>query len=252
MQQMLWMILLMLSVWLVARAAYWLPTHYTREEAAWLKAVKAHAPSDTMGFCYVPPTVIQLTRSFLSGLPPLNALTLVGVMGVFAVFAWVLLTQVSPASQFSWFVFGSVLVLLGLVDFQTKLLPDILTLPLMWLGIVVQLWPETRTVGIELAVIGAVAGYLPLWLLANLYRLIRGRDGLGMGDLKLLAAMGAWSGPFVLPQIILLAALLAIAVFILERMLRRSNGGIHEERPFGPAIVAAYFIVMAFAYSVSP
>ena len=248
MQQMLWILLLMLSGWLVARAAYWLPTHYTREEAAWLKAVKAHTPSDKMGFCYEPPTGVQLMRSFLCGLPPLNALTLVGVIGVCAVFAWVLLTQISPASQFSWFVFGSVLVLLGLVDVQTKLLPDILTLPLMWLGIVIQLWPETRTVGLELAVVGAVAGYLPLWLFAHLYKLIRDRDGLGMGDLKLLAAMGAWSGPFILPQVLLIAALLAIALFLVERVLRRSTAGIHEERPFGPAIVAAYFIVMVFAY----
>ncbi len=248
MHQVLWILLLMLSGWLVARAAYWLPTHYTREEAAWLKAVKAHAPSDTMGFCYEPPSVIQLMRSFLSGFPPLNALTFVGVIGVCAVFAWVLLTQIPIASQVSWFMFGSVLVLLGLVDFQTKLLPDILTLPLMWLGMVIQLWPETRTVGLELAVIGAVAGYLPLWLFAHLYKLIRGRDGLGMGDLKLLAAMGAWSGPFILPQVLLIAALLAIALFVFERVLCRSTVGIHEERPFGPAIVAAYFIVMVFAY----
>jgi prepilin signal peptidase PulO-like enzyme (type II secretory pathway) len=68
-----------------------------------------------------------------------------------------------------------------------------------------------------------------------------------MGDLKLLAAMGAWSGPFVLPHVLLLAALLAIALFVIERLLRCSTAGIHEERPFGPAIVAAYFIVMVFA-----
>jgi prepilin signal peptidase PulO-like enzyme (type II secretory pathway) len=142
-----------------------------------------------------------------------------------------------------WFV-G--LVVLAFVDSRTKLLPDMLTLPLLWLGIVIQLFPETRTVGLELSVIGAVAGYLPLWLLAQAYRFIRGRDGLGMGDLKLLAAMGAWSGPFVLPQVLLLAALLAIAVFVLERVIRRSSAGFHDERPFGPAIVAAYFIVLLF------
>ena len=248
MQQMLWIPLLMLSGWLVARAAYWLPAHYEREEAAWLEAVKAHAPSDKLGFCYEPPTGIQLMRSFFSGVPPLNALTLVGVIGVCAVFAWVCLAQISPASQLSWFVFGSVLMLLALVDVQTKLLPDSLTFPLLWLGIVIQLWPETRTVGLEFSVIGAIAGYLPLWLLANLYKLIRGRDGLGMGDLKLLAAMGAWSGPLILPQVLLLAALLAIALFLVERVLHRLTAGIHEERPFGPAIVAAYFIVMVFTY----
>ncbi len=145
-----------------------------------------------------------------------------------------------------WAIWGVGLVVLAFVDARTKLLPDVLTLPLLWLGILIQLFPETRTVGLELSVIGAVAGYLPLWLFACLYKLIRGRDGLGMGDLKLLAGMGAWSGPFVLPQVLLLAALLAIAVFIIERLVHRSAGGFHEERPFGPAIVAAYFIVLIF------
>jgi prepilin signal peptidase PulO-like enzyme (type II secretory pathway) len=145
-----------------------------------------------------------------------------------------------------WTIWGVGLVVLAFVDARTKLLPDVLTLPLLWLGIVIQLFPETRTVGLELSVIGAVAGYLPLWLFACLYKLIRGRDGLGMGDLKLLAAMGVWSGPFFLPQVLLLAALLAIAVFIIERMVHRSAGGFLEERPFGPAIVAAYFIVLLF------
>jgi prepilin signal peptidase PulO-like enzyme (type II secretory pathway) len=145
-----------------------------------------------------------------------------------------------------WALWGVALVVLAFVDARTKLLPDLLTLPFLWLGIVIQLFPETRTIGLELSVIGAVAGYLPLWLLAQAYRLIRGRDGLGMGDLKLLAAMGAWSGPLVLPQVLLLAALLAIAVFVIERFLSRSTGGVHEERPFGPAIVAAYFIVLTF------
>jgi len=145
-----------------------------------------------------------------------------------------------------WALWGLALVVLAFVDARTKLLPDVLTLPLLWLGILIQLFPETRTVGLELSVIGAVAGYLPLWLFAWLYKLIRGRAGLGMGDLKLLAAMGVWSGPFVLPQVLLLAALLAIAVFVIERLVHRSAGGFHEERPFGPAIIAAYFIVLLF------
>ena len=145
-----------------------------------------------------------------------------------------------------WALWGIGLVVLAFVDARTKLLPDVLTLPLLWLGIVIQLFPETRTIGLELSVIGAVAGYLPLWFLAQAYRLIRGRDGLGMGDLKLLAAMGAWSGPFLLPQVLLLAALLAIAVFVIERLVHRSAAGFHEERPFGPAIVVAYFIVLIF------
>jgi len=163
------------------------------------------------------------------------------VLGAFYVYPTIL-------QAFLWGIWGAGLVVLAFVDARIKLLPDALTLPLLWLGIVMQLFPETRTVGLEYAVIGAVAGYLPLWLLALAYRKVRGLDGLGMGDLKLLAAMGAWSGPFLLPQVLLLAALIAIAFFVIERVLRRSTDGIHEERPFGPSIVASYFIVLLFMY----
>lgn len=234
--------------WLVARAANWLPAHYAQEESAWLSSIRSHNSADIDDLDYQPLTGSALCRSFLGSVPPVNWLTFASILGVIGVAAWVWIAQSAQLSMFCWLIFGSGLVLLALVDLQIKLLPDALTLPLLWLGLAIQLLPETRTVGLEMAVIGAIAGYLPLWLLAQAYRLLRGRDGLGMGDLKLLAAMGAWSGPFVLPQVILLAALLAIAVFVLERVLRRSNGGIHEERPFGPAIVAAYFIVLVFTH----
>lgn len=111
-------------------------------------------------------------------------------------------------------------------------------------GLACAAFPETATFGLELAVIGAVLGYVPLWLLAQAYRLIRGRDGLGMGDLKLLAAMGAWSGPWVLPQVIFVAALLAILGFLLERLLRHRRGGLQEERPFGPWLILAYGLIV--------
>ena len=151
--------------------------------------------------------------------------------------------------MFCWFLFGCVLVTLALVDYQTKLLPDVLTLPMIWLGLIIQLFPDTRTVGLEWALIGAVAGYLPLWLLAHGYRLLRGRDGLGMGDLKLLAAMGAWSGPLILPMVIVVASVLAIGVFLLAWCIQRRRGGLQEERPFGPWIVLAYGIVLVFGFS---
>ena len=144
----------------------------------------------------------------------------------------------------AWFLYACGLILLALVDQQTKLLPDVLTIPLLWLGLLMQIFPETASFGLELAVIGAVLGYVPLWLLAQAYRLIRGRDGLGMGDLKLLAAMGAWSGPWVLPQVIFGAALLAILGFLLERLLRRRCGGLQEERPFGPWLILAYGLIV--------
>ncbi len=144
----------------------------------------------------------------------------------------------------AWFLYACGLILLALVDYQTKLLPDVLTIPLLWLGLLLQLFPETVSFGLEMAVIGAVLGYLPLWLLAQLYRLIRGRDGLGMGALKLLAAIGAWSGHWVLPQVIFAAALFAIIWFLIQRTMRRRDGLMHEEHPFGPWLILAYLLIV--------
>lgn len=141
-----------------------------------------------------------------------------------------------------WACFGAGLVMLALIDAKTKLLPDVLTLPLMWAGIVLQLFPETRTVGLEASVWGVVVGYLPLWVLAHLYWWLRHREGLGMGDLKLLAAMGAWSGPMILPGVIFLASLLAIAGVLLGRLFGGRSAGLTEEFPFGPWIILAYML----------
>ncbi len=236
----------LVGCWCVSRAIHWLPTRLADEENFVI------AETLSLQSCEKKPVLPHVLQapllSFFSGVPKCSFKSF-GYAGAATLVAlWVYSHLGLSWDFFLWTAFGWCLLVLAAVDFQTKLLPDILTLPLMWLGMVIQLWPETRTVGLELAVIGAVAGYLPLWFFAHLYKLIRGRDGLGMGDLKLLAAMGAWSGPFILPHVLLLAALLAIALFVFERVLRRSTAGIHEERPFGPAIVAAYFIVMLFAF----
>jgi prepilin signal peptidase PulO-like enzyme (type II secretory pathway) len=220
----------------------WMPKHMEQQEAVLIAEILDEHGSVCESRAYE--TDLKPLR--FSHLPRLSALN-AGCAGLSLFAVTVALQQGQTDIQISlWAIWSVALVVLAFVDARTKLLPDMLTLPFLWLGIVIQLFPETRTIGLELSVIGAVAGYLPLWLLAQAYRLIRGRDGLGMGDLKLLAAMGAWSGPLVLPQVLLLAALLAIAVFVIERLVHRSAGGFHEERPFGPAIVAAYFIVLAF------
>jgi prepilin signal peptidase PulO-like enzyme (type II secretory pathway) len=220
----------------------WLPKHMEQQEAMFIQEILAE--HGTRSENRVSGSAIKPVR--FCHLPRRSAMN-VACAGL-SLFAVILAVQhgQTDIQKSLWAIWGVGLVVLVFIDTQTKLLPDVLTLPLLWVGIVIQLFPETRTVGLELSVIGAVAGYLPLWLFAHLYKLIRSRDGLGMGDLKLLAAMGAWSGPFVLPQVLLLAALLAIAVFIIERLVHRSAGGFHEERPFGPAIVAAYFIVLLF------
>ena len=91
--------------------------------------------------------------------------------------------------------FAWLMVWLAAIDRITRLLPDLLTLPLLWLGLVAQLHPATRTVGAELAIGGAVLGYLPLRALELAWFNLRGVEALGFGDLKLLAAIGAWLGP---------------------------------------------------------
>lgn len=240
----LFMAFVLASVWLTARIVHWLPARYAEEEAAWLSVIRAGSNDAELPLSYEPPGTAALWHDFFSAMPPLNGQTLIALIGVVSVALWVWLTQATLLPMLSWFLFGCVLVALALIDDQTKLLPDILTLPMIWLGLLIQLLPETRTVGLEWALIGAVAGYLPLWLLAHAYKLLRGRDGLGMGDLKLLAAMGAWSGPAVLPMVVIVASLLAIGAFLFGKLLKRDAAGLHDERPFGPWIVLAYGIVL--------
>ncbi|WP_087724206.1 prepilin peptidase [Pandoraea sp. PE-S2T-3] len=102
------------------------------------------------------------------------------------------------------------LITLAYIDFDTQLLPDILTLPLLWAGLLCNLGHWFAT--LPAAVIGAAAGYLSLWLLYWVYWLLRRREGMGFGDFKLYAALGAWLGWASLLQIMTLACLLAIVV----------------------------------------
>jgi leader peptidase (prepilin peptidase) / N-methyltransferase len=96
---------------------------------------------------------------------------------------------------------------MSLIDVDHQLLPDDLTLPLLWLGLLLNLWPETRLVSLEAAVLGAVFGYLSLWTVYWLFKLITGKEGMGHGDFKLLALFGAWLGWQSIPLIILMSSL---------------------------------------------
>ena len=102
------------------------------------------------------------------------------------------------------------LLALTCIDFDTQLLPDDLTLPLMWAGLLVNLWGMFTS--LPAAVIGAMAGYLSLWTIYWLFKLIRGKEGMGFGDFKLLAALGAWLGWQMLPVIVLLSSVVGTVV----------------------------------------
>lgn len=137
-------------------------------------------------------------------------------------------------------LFTWALVALAVIDFDTQLLPDAITLPLLWLGLIVN--TQHLLVPLESAVWGAVAGYLALWLVYQLFRLLTGKEGMGFGDFKLLAALGAWLGWQMLPMIILLSSLVGAVVGITLILTRGHNRSIPI--PFGPYLAAAGWIAL--------
>jgi leader peptidase (prepilin peptidase)/N-methyltransferase len=137
-------------------------------------------------------------------------------------------------------VFVWVMIALAFIDFDTRLLPDSLTLPLLWMGLAFNLL--TGRVPLENAVIGAMAGYLFLWLVYWSFKLMTGKEGMGYGDFKLLAAIGAWLGWQALPLTVVLAsvagALAGIGLVALGRHRRNTP------MPFGPFLAAAGLLVL--------
>ena len=133
-----------------------------------------------------------------------------------------------------------VLIAAAGIDLDHKLLPDQLTLPLLWLGLILNVFGVFTD--LESAVIGAIGGYLVLWLVFHLFRLATGKEGMGYGDFKLLAAVGAWFGWQVLPTVILLAsgvgAILGLALIALRKM------GREVPIAFGPFLAAAGWLVL--------
>lgn len=132
------------------------------------------------------------------------------------------------------------LVALSAIDFDKQLLPDDITLPLMWLGLIASLFPVF--VGPGDAIVGAAAGYLSLWLVYWAFKLVTGKEGMGYGDFKLLAALGAWFGWQSLPMIILLSSLVGAIVGITLIVVRGRDRQIPI--PFGPYLAAAGWLAM--------
>lgn len=132
------------------------------------------------------------------------------------------------------------LIALTLIDVDTQLLPDSITLPLLWLGLLVNL--HGAFVDLSSAVIGAMAGYLSLWSVYWLFKLITGKEGMGYGDFKLLAALGAWLGWQMLPAIVLLSSLVGALVGLALIVVARR--GRHVPIPFGPYLAAAGLIAL--------
>ena len=140
-----------------------------------------------------------------------------------------------------WAVFGSALLALAVIDARTCLLPDALTQPLLWLGLLAS---QQQWIALPLseAVAGAVLGYASLWLVATVFERLTGKVGMGAGDFKLLAAMGAWLGPLALLPLVLMASVGGVAVgLVLQRRGPLPSGGY---LPFGPFLAMAATVMM--------
>lgn len=132
-------------------------------------------------------------------------------------------------------VFTWALIALAIIDLKTQLLPDDITLPLLWLGLIVNL--NDMFVDYAASLWGAVAGYVALRLVYHLFKIITGKDGMGFGDFKLLAAIGAWGGWEILPATIIFSSLIGAIVGIAMISVKRHQPG--TPIPFGPFLAAA-------------
>jgi leader peptidase (prepilin peptidase)/N-methyltransferase len=144
-------------------------------------------------------------------------------------------------------VFTAYLIALTGIDVDRQLLPDVLTLPLLWIGLLASLWPGADSsvappVGPVDSIAGAAAGYVFLWLVFQLFRLITGKEGMGYGDFKLFGAIGAWLGWQMLPLVLLLSAVVGAVVGVLLIALRRHGRGVPI--PFGPYLAGAGWVAM--------
>jgi leader peptidase (prepilin peptidase)/N-methyltransferase len=154
----------------------------------------------------------------------------------------------AAAIVLTWF-----LIALTFIDVDNQLLPDSLTLPLVWIGLLLSLWaPETGNVSVPVdmrsSIIGAIAGYLSLWSVYHLFRLLTGKEGMGYGDFKLFAALGAWLGWQMLLPIILFAAIVGAVVGLgLIAIQGRDRA---TPIAFGPFLAAAGWLVLMFGHEL--
>jgi leader peptidase (prepilin peptidase)/N-methyltransferase len=144
------------------------------------------------------------------------------------------------AEGLSALVFTSFLIVLTVVDIDHQLLPDNLTLPLMWGGILLSLWSVHTD--LTSSVLGAVAGYMSLWLIYHIFRILTGKEGMGYGDFKLLGAIGAWLGWQSLLQVILVSSVIGVAFGVFKIVSSRQTKD--QPFPFGPFLAVAGWVTI--------
>lgn len=152
----------------------------------------------------------------------------------------------TSTTLFAW-AFTFALITLTFIDFDTQLLPDDITLPLLWLGLLFNL--NNGFVDLQSAVIGAVIGYLILWSVYWAFKLVTGKEGMGYGDFKLLAAIGAWFGWQLIPAVILLSSLLGAIIGISLIVFRGKEG--NTAIPFGPFLALGGIAALFFGQQLA-
>jgi leader peptidase (prepilin peptidase)/N-methyltransferase len=145
------------------------------------------------------------------------------------------------------------LVSISLIDADHQLIPDSIVIPLLWVGLVMSLWhplagAQTLFIAPREAIVGALAGYLSLWSVYQLFKLVTGKEGMGYGDFKLLAALGAWLGWKALPTIILMSAVVGAVIGIAMIVFRGRDRQLPI--PYGPYLAAAGWITMLWGESI--
>ncbi len=217
-------------------------------------------PRSACPACKAPITALQnvpvLSYLFLKGrcakcgvrisprYPAIEALT--GVLSAAVAWKFGFGWPALAALVLTWF-----LIALAFIDIDTQFLPDILTLPLLWLGLLLSLWAPLGSPGAPIpqtpneAIIGAVAGYLSLWSVYYLFLLVTKKEGMGHGDFKLFAAFGAWLGWKMLLPLVMFAAAVGAVVGIAILALRRD-----ERIAFGPFLAAGGWLMLMFGQQV--
>lgn len=167
---------------------------------------------------------------------------LTGVLSAYVVahFGW------SLQSLFG-LIFTWVLIALTFIDFDHKLLPDDIVLPTLWLGLAISLIPIFANV--QNALIGAIAGYLVFWLVFQVFKLLTGKEGMGHGDFKLMALLGAWLGWQFIPQIVLISTLAGSIIGISLMVFKKASRDLAI--PFGPYIAIAGWVALLWGREIN-
>ncbi len=167
---------------------------------------------------------------------------LTGIASLLVAYVFGVTAQTLAALFFTW-----VLIALTLIDLKKQLLPDNMTLPLLWLGIFISFYDLFTD--LKSSIIGAMAGYLILWSVYQLFKLLTNKEGMGFGDFKLLAALGAWIGYSYLPQVILISSVVGSIAGITMLVIGKTKQ--QQPIPFGPYLAVAGWIALLWGETIN-